>query len=411
METEVKELFATEVKELIEAQGRAFEEFKRTNDEVIARKAEGKAVSELEARADRINEELSRLDAAIAELSKKANRPDAGADSARRQHSKAWSDFVRKGVEDGLAELEQKAWNEGTSSDGGYAVPIEQDREIMRLLKDLSPMRQICREITVSTPDYRKLVNIGGAAGGWVGETDTRSATNTSSFAQLTPDMGEVYAFPQVTQRALDDLFYDVEGELNRDIAEIFAEKEGDAFLNGAGTNQSGKAPKGLLAATTAATADSSRSFGTVQYVKTGVAADFTASNPADKLLDLIYACKAGYRQNGKFLCNSTTLATMRKWKDGQSNYLWQPSAQAGQPSTLFGYPVVTDENTPSVGANKFPVVFGDFFRAFWIVDRVGIRVLRDPYTNKPYVGFYATKRTGTMLADSCAVKFLKCEA
>lgn len=400
-----------EIKELLEEQGKAFEAFKKSNDEALKAKAEGKAMSELEAKTDRIGEELDKLGAAMTELAKKSNRPEAGADLARQAHSKAWSDFIRKGAEEGLADLEQKAWNEGTSSDGGYAVPIEQDRDIMRLLTNLSPMRQICRVLTVSTPDYRKLVNTGGAASGWVGETDTRSATNTASFAQLTPDMGEVYANPQVTQRALDDLFFNVEAELSRDIAEAFAEKESAAFINGAGTAQSSKDPKGLLAATTAATDDASRSFGTIQYVKTGVAADFTASNPADKLLDLIYKCKAGYRQNGKFLCNSTTLATMRKWKDGQSNYLWQPSAQAGQPSTLFGYPVVTCEDMPSVGANKYPVVFGDFARAFWIVDRVGIRVLRDPYSNKPYVGFYATKRVGTMLVDSCAVKFLKCEA
>ena len=399
------------IKSLLEEQGKAFEEFKAANDAELKAKADGKAFGELAEKTAKINAELDRLSGAIDEIAKKGNRPAAGTDEICKKHAQAWGQFVRKGIETGLAELEQKAWQTGTNADGGYAVPIEQDKEIMRLLTDLSPMRQVCRVVTVNTPDFRKLVNLGNAGAGWVGETDARPQTAAPQFAQLTPDMGEIYANPQVTQRALDDLFFNVESELARDIAEAFAVKEGVAFLSGAGTATGTKDPKGLLAATTATTADATRAFGTVQHVKTGVANGFATSNPADSLLDLIYAAKAGYRQAGKFMMSSVTLATVRKWKDSDGNYIWQPSMQAGQPSMLFGYPVVTNEDMPSVGAGAFPVIFGDFARAFWIIDRIGIRTLRDPYSNKPYVGFYTTKRVGTMLADSCAVKFLKCEA
>ena len=297
--------------------------------------------------------------------------------------------------------------NVGTPADGGYAVPIQQDRDIMRLLTDLSPMRQVCRVMTVGTEDYRKLVNLGGTASGWVGETDARPATAGPTLAQLKPSFGELYANPEVTQKALDDIFFNVEGELSQDISESFAVLEGKAFLSGTGTNQ----PVGLLTAKTSAEADSARAFGTVQHIATGVADNFPAKDPADILIDLIYSMKAGYRTGAQFMVNSMTLATMRKWKDGDGNYIWQPAMQNGQPGSIFGYGYVTNEDMPSAGAGAIPVVFGNFQQAYVIFDRVGIRSLRDPYTNKPFVGFYTTKRVGSMIANTQAVKFLKCAA
>lgn len=400
-----------EIRELIEQQGKAFEEFKKSNDERLAAIEKDEGRSELEEKTDRINDELGRLSAAVDELAKKANRPGApGAEedeALQAEHKSAWLKWVRKGDDAGLADIEHKAMNVGTPADGGYAVPIQQDRDIMRLLTDLSPMRQVCRVMTVGTEDYRKLVNLGGTASGWVGETDARPATAGPTLAQLKPSFGELYANPEVTQKALDDIFFNVEGELSQDISESFAVLEGKAFLSGTGTNQ----PVGLLTAKTSAEADSARAFGTVQHIATGVADNFPAKDPADILIDLIYSMKAGYRTGAQFMVNSMTLAAMRKWKDGQGNYIWQPAMQNGQPGSIFGYGYVTNEDMPSAGAGAIPVVFGNFQQAYVIFDRVGIRSLRDPYTNKPFVGFYTTKRVGSMIANTQAVKFLKCAA
>ena len=400
-----------EIRELIEQQGKAFEEFKKSNDERLAALEKGEARSELEEKTDRINDELGRLSAVVDELAKKANRPGApgaeGDEALQAEHKSAWLRWVRKGDDAGLADIERKAMNVGTPADGGYAVPIQQDRDIMRLLTDLSPMRQVCRVMTVGTEDYRKLVNLGGTASGWVGETDARPATAGPTLAQLKPSFGELYANPEVTQKALDDIFFNVEGELSQDISESFAVLEGKAFLSGTGTNQ----PVGLLTAKTSADADSARAFGTVQHIATGVADSFPAKDPADILIDLIYSMKAGYRTGAQFMVNSMTLATMRKWKDGDGNYIWQPAMQNGQPGSIFGYGYVTNEDMPSAGAGAIPVVFGNFQQAYVIFDRMGIRSLRDPYTNKPFVGFYTTKRVGSMIANTQAVKFLKCVA
>ena len=405
-----------EIKNLIEEQGKAWEEFKATNDEALKAKADGKAVSELDSKLDKINADLDKLGAMMDEVQKKANRAAAPSaeDEAKAfhaEHKAAFDKWMRKGDESGLESLRERktAINVGTPSEGGYAVPIEQDRDIMRLVQDMSPMRQVCRVISCSTEDYRKMVNLGGTGYGWVGETDARPATDTPTFTTIQPVFGECYAYPETTQKALDDLFFNVQAELTYDVAEAFAKAEALAFLNGTGAT--GKQPVGLLTATTAATADGTRAFGTFQHVVTGNASGFAATAPADCLLDLIYATRSHYRQNGKFMLGSATLAEVRKFKDGDQNYIWQPSMQAGQPATIFGYGLVVNEYMPALGANAFPILFGDFKAAYWIFDRVGIRTLRDPYTHKPFVGFYTTKRVGSMIANTEAVKFLKCAA
>ena len=436
----------TEIKTLIEEQGKAWEEFKATNDEALKAKADGKAVSELDQKMGRINEELDKISSLVDEIARKQSRPEAPAKSAEdwnKKHTEAWLAWLRKGDDRMLERLRKddpapsdsgsgdapaagggddsgsgsgsdatpsaRYMNVGTPAEGGYAVPIQQDRQIMRLLETFSPMRQVCRVVSVSTEDYRKLVNLGGTDCGWVGETDARPATNTPQFTTLSPTFGELYAYPEVTQKSLDDLFFDVAGEITRDIAEAFAKAEGTAFMSGTGSTY--HQPVGLLTATTTAEADGTRDFGKFQHVITGQAATWASSSPADSFLDLIYKTKPGHRQNGKFMLNSVSLSDVRKWKDGESRYLWQPSMQAGQPSSIFGYPLIVNEYMPSCGANAYPVIFGDFKAAYWIFDRIGIRSLRDPYTHKPFVGFYTTKRLGSMIVNTEALKFLKCAA
>ncbi len=378
----------------------AFEDFKKSNDkELEAIKAEK---SKLEEKTNKLDEKLGELDHLKAELEKElksAKRPGAAQGKDVEAHKAAFMQFMRKGTDDGLADLQQKAVQVAVEADGGFAVPEELDRTLLDVLKDESPMRRVCNSITIGTSDYKKLVNLGGAASGWVGETDARPATGTPTLAQIVATMGEIYANPQATQTSLDDLFFNVEQWLADEVAREFAQQEGAAFLTGNGTNK----PKGILAHTLALTGDDVRAFGTLQNVKSGAAGTFTGDN----LIDLIYSLKRGYRQNASFMMNGLTVSKARKLKDVGGDYLWQPGLQQGQPSTLLGHAIEENEDMPDAAADANAILFGDFKRGYTIVDRMGTRILRDPFTNKPYVGFYTTKRVGGMLTDSNAIKVL----
>lgn len=377
-----------------------FEDFKKKNDkELEGIKAEKGKLSE---EVDKINEKLGNLDKLKTELEKElkeAKRPGATDGKEVGEHKSAFYQFLRKGIDDGLSELEIKAVQTTNNQDGGYAVPEELDRTLLELLKDESPMRAVCSQMTIGTPDYKKLVNLGGAGSGWVGETDNRPATGTPTIAQIQAYMGEIYANPQATQTSLDDVFFDVENWISTEVAQEFAEKEGQAFLLGDGD----KKPKGILAYAMATTNDKTRAFGTLQQIKSGQAGNFTGDN----LIDLIYSLKKGYRNGALFMMTNLTQSKVRKFKDSEGNYIWQPGLQLGQPSTLLGYGIEENEDMPESEADANAVLFGNFKRGYLITDRMGTRVLRDPYTNKPYVGFYTTKRTGGMLTDSNAIKVL----
>lgn len=394
-----------EVKGLIEAQGKAWEEFKSSNEERIKAEAKGVADVLFEEKAAKINGALDALGEQLKALEAKANRPGAGADGlseAEAEHKAAYGNWMRKGVETGLAELEAKAFQIGVNADGGFAVPKVIDTAIVKKLVDISPVRQVAQVVQIGTSDYKKLADIGGTASGWVGETAARTATNTPQLAQIAPTMGELYANPQATQVMLDDTFFNAEQWLADSVAEEFARAEGAAFVSGNGTNQ----PTGFLAGTPVATADSGRAWGVLQYVASGGAAALPTS--ADKFIDIVHSLKAGYRQGAIWMTSKAVLGAMRQYKDSTNQYLWQPSVQAGQPSTFMGYGVVEAEDMPAVAANAFPLAFGNFGAGYLIVDRMGVRTLRDPYSNKPYVGFYTTKRVGGIVQNSEAIKLLK---
>ncbi|MDR7015061.1 phage major capsid protein [Acinetobacter sp. 3657] len=382
----------------------AFEDFKKSNDkELDAIKAEKAKQVEV---TDKLNEKLGDLDALKAELEKEikqAKRPGAPSGGDVEAHKTGFLQFLRKGNDDGLADLQKKAIQIGVDADGGYAVPEELDRTILQLLHDESPMRKVCNQITVSTSDYKKLVSLGGAGSGWVGETAARPETGTPTLQQIMATMGEIYANPQATQTSLDDVFFNVETWLQDEVAREFAEKEGLAFLLGDGINK----PKGILNNPFAATDDKTRPFGTIQQLSSGTAGTFNGDN----LIDLIYSIKAGYRQNAVFMMTNLTQSKARKLKDNEGNYLWQPGLQAGQPSTLLSYGIEENNDMPEAEADANAILFGDFKRGYTIVDRMGTRILRDPFTNKPYVGFYTTKRVGGMLTDSSAFKVLALKA
>jgi len=306
--------------------------------------------------------------------------------------------YVRSGQ-----TLEVKAFTGVSGEAGGYAVPKEIDGEIARTLGTVSPIRRIANVVQVGSAGYRKLVAVGGTPSGWAAETAARPETATPSFAELAPPTGELYANPSASQAMLDDACFDAEGWLADEIAHEFARAEGAAFVGGSGVNR----PKGFLAAPMATAGDAARAFGTLQYLPTGTAGDFGAK-PDELLIDLVHSLRSPYRQNACFVMGSTTLARVRKVKTADGAFLWQPSLAAGQPATLLGYPVVEADDMPDIGAGSHSIAFGDFRAGYLIAERAETAILRDPYTNKPFVTFYATRRVGGCVADSNAIKLVR---
>lgn len=404
-----------ETKELLETISKGFEDFKSANDERLAKLEKGKSGADLDAKLELIQKDIENKQAdfkrQLDHIASTQNMAGLFGESKgnpdKAAYKQAFFDrFVRKGEDSAdLKAIQSKAMSIGTAADGGYAVPEEIDRSIEQLMRNVSPVRQVANVITVGTSDYKKLVNVNGIASGWVGETAARPVTATSQLAEVTPFMGELYANPQVTQQALDDIFFNVESEVTMQLAEEFAVAEGAAFVSGDGSNK----PKGFLAYTTAATADSARAFGTIEHVATGVAADFAASNKGDILYDIVAKLKAGYRAGSVWMMNKGIMFEVMKFKDSSGMYLWQPRlTDSGIGLTLLGFPVVEAEDMPAKAANALSIAFGNFSRGYTIVDRIGMRMLRDPYSNKPYVGFYTTKRVGGMVVNSEAIKVLK---
>lgn len=307
--------------------------------------------------------------------------------------------YLRRG-----SEVELKSFSGAVAADGGYAVPKEIDAIIDATLKGISPIRAIANVVRVGSAGYRKLVTQNGVTSGWASETATRPETATPTFNEIVPSFGELYANPAATQAMLDDAAFDVEGWLASEIATEFAKAEGAAFVNGNGTNK----PRGFLQAPTAVTSDATRPFGTLQYIASGAAGAFVASNPQDKLVELVHALRAPYRQGASWVMNASTLATIRKFKTTDGAFIWQAGMAAGQPDTLLGYPVVEAEDMPDIAANSLSIAFGNFKAGYLIAERTETNILRDPYSNKPYVHFYATKRLGGAVTNSEAIKVMK---
>ncbi|MDM3114255.1 phage major capsid protein [Citrobacter sp. Cf128] len=379
-----------------------FDAFKEKNDKRLeaVEQEKGKLAGEVENLNGKLSE-LDELKSALEEELKQVKRPAGGPQSkAASEHKTAFIGFMRKGKDDGLRELERKALQVGVDEDGGYAVPEELDRTILNLLKYEVVMRQEATTITVGGANYKKLVNLGGTASGWVGETDARPETDASKLGQIEPFMGEIYGNPQATQTMLDDAFFNVEDWINSELAIEFAEQEEIAFTSGNGT----KKPKGFLAYASTLDPDKTRAFGTLQHILSGAAAGVTA----DAIIKLVYTLRKVHRNGAKFMMNNNSLFAIRILKDSEGNYLWRPGLELGQPSSLAGYGVAENEQMPDIAADAKAIAFGNFKRGYTIVDRIGTRILRDPYTKKPFVGFYTTKRTGGMLVDSQAIKLLQ---
>lgn len=393
-----------ELKQTVEA-------FKAERDKEIADIKKGLGDCVQTEKVDRINAEITKLQSSLDEVNRliAASRVGPGGGNVlnadETAHRTGFDAYFRKGAEAGLRDIEVKA---SASSDndpnGGYLVDKQTEQSIDRVLSTVSALRSIASVMTISAGVYRKLVSLGGATGGWVGEKQSRSETNTPTLTPLEFPAMELYALPAATQTLLDDARIDIGAWLGSEVSITFAEKEGLAFYSGSGVNE----PRGIASYTMVA--DASYAWGKVGFKTSGVAAALSDSsnNGIDGLIGLMYSLKQGYRGGARFLMNRNTAALVRKLKDSDGAYHWQPPVQAGQPSTLLGHPVTDDDNVADVGANAFPIWFGDFKRAYLIVDRAGIRVLRDPFTAKPYVLFYTTKRVGGGIQNFEAIKALK---
>ena len=385
----------------------AFESFKDANDSRLA-SLEGKGGEDvvLAEKVARIDAALTEQKAALDRVALKAARPAQGGETLKADERKAAIQrYMRAGDAAALAALDVKSLNAGNDAEGGYLAPEPTERIIAAAVRDISPIRQIAsvREIGVTT--FKKPVSLGGGVAGWVGETGGRVETATPTLSSIDFPTMELYAMPAASQTLLDDAVVDIEQWLADEVQGEFAAQETDAFVNGDGVSK----PKGFLSY--AITEDSVRAADEIGYVATGADGAFAAADPADKILDLIYAPKQAYRANGRFAMNRKTLSVVRKFKDADGNYLWQPSLQAGSPSTLFGYPVSEVEDMPDIASGAHAIAFGDFARGYLIVDRQGVRILRDPYSSKPYVLFYTTKRVGGGVQNFDAVKLLKFSA
>lgn len=432
-----------EIKKIIESQGQAWEEFKKTNDEILKAKADGKAFGDLETKLAKISADMDKLaelksefDAVVAKLQRPGN--ELKADEALAVEVKGFNDMMRaefqsKGkaipapldVEgyrqyksgffklvagvaiDSLSSDERKAMIAGSDPDGGYLLPHSTVGRMVSKLYEQSAMRQLASVQTISTDKIEGIVDNNEADAGWVSEIGTRSDTNTPQVGKWEIQAHELYAMPKISQKLIDDAATDVEGWLAGKVADKFARVEGTAFCTGTGVGQ----PRGLYAYTTAATADDTRAWGTFEHVVTGANGDFHTTK-ADPLQDLIGAFKDQYLNGAQWHMRREVRTKIRKMKEATSDrYLWEPSLQAGQPDRLLGYGVRIDQYIPAIATNSLSLAFGDFKEAYTIVDRIGVRTLRDPYTAKPYIVFYSTKRTGGGAINFEAVKFLKFSA
>jgi len=404
-----------ELKETIEAIGRAFETFKAENDARIkAIEGRGSADPLLVEKIEKINADISAMSDLKRQLEALENAvarsefPGGGNsefDKLKAKHRAAFEKWFRKGEDpQAVKDLAIQA-NLSTLSDpdgGALVLPPEMQATIDRVAGTVSAMRRLATVMTIGTDTYEKLVNQGGAESGWVGEKAARDETDTPTVKKIAINAKEVYAKPSATQTLLDDSRVDIAAWLGSEIEIAFAEKEGLAFISGNGVEQ----PKGIGAYTMIA--DSSYAWGKIGFITSGNAN--LLSSP-DRLMDVTLAVKSIYLNGSAWLMNRTTQGKIRQLKNTEGDYIWRPGLELGAPNTLFGYPVETDDNMDTIAAGKFPVWFGNWKRGYMVIDRYGIRVLRNPYVDPPNVQFYTTKRVGGGIVMYEAIKALKIAA
>ena len=413
-------------KEMLAQLQQAWAEFKSSNDERLKAIENKKPDPLLEEKVNKVSAEIDRLqdqlratneNVAAIGLSGGANGADAeslrafaqiaGDDATPenyRNYVSGMNAYLRRGADKAGVQV-MAAMQVGSDPNGGYTVTPDMSGRIVKKVYETSPMRQLASVITIGTDALEGFNDLDEASSGWVGETQERPETGTPELGKWTIPVHEIYAQPSATQKLLDDSMFNIEKWLSDKVSEKFTREENTGFVVGNGVLK----PRGILAYPTAATADATRPWGTVEHVNTGASGAFASGVAAgDNLISLVFTLKSAYRQNANFLMARTTVAAVRKLKDGEGRYLWQPNFEARQGGLLLGYPIVEAEDMPAMASNSLSIAFGDLREAYTIVDRTGIRVLRDPFTTKGRVKFYTTKRVGGGMVNFEALKLLR---
>ncbi len=362
-------------------------------------------VSEVKGFRGEIEQKLQQAEERMTMLDRKttiAARPHlAAAEDAGAPHRKAFNAYLRSGDDDALRglELDGKSLSSAVNSDGGYLVDPQTAASIQSVLRTTASLRAVASVVNVEATTYDVLIDHSEVGSGWATETGSVSETDTPAIDRISIPLHELSALPKASQRLLDDSAFDVEGWLAGRIAEKFARAEAAAFINGDGVDK----PTGFL--THSKVANAGWSWGDLGYVATGV--DGSIGN-GDAIIDLVYALGAEYRANASFVMSSKTAGVLRKLKDNDGRFLWSDGLSAGEPARLLGYPVVIAEDMPDVSTGSYSVAFGDFAAGYTVAERPDLRILRDPFSAKPHVLFYATKRVGGDVSDFAAIKLLK---
>ena len=427
-----------EIKSAVDRLAEAHEAYKVVNDKRMAamEKGDKSGAAELSAKLEKIDADVSKFSALKSQIEKEhefqreriemlearqSNPKKTVVDKLNDDYKDAFTGWVRsRGQDSNLegkmqnlaakARAEHKDITIGTPSAGGYAVPEEIARDIEKLELRFSPVRSLVKVVKAGTSDYKELVSLRGASSGWVGESGSRTATDTPLLREVVPTSGELYAYPQISEWSLDDVFFNVEQWLADEVAQEFALQEGLAVISGNGSQK----PTGLLNTTPVLTDDFAsplRAAAAFQYIASDTDADDSPAVPGirgDALIDTVYALNSSYRAGAQWIMNSATAGAVRKLKTADGVYHWAPGLQAGQPNSLLGYPVETWEQMPDVGLNAFPIGFGNWKRAYVLVDRVGTRITRDDVTNIGHVRFYVRRREGGIVLNNDAAKFVR---
>lgn len=388
----------------------AFEEFKQTNDTRLDALEKHSVIDPLtDQKLNKINAHLDAQQSRLNQLSQKAKRPILSGGYASDEQSNfenseakaAFNAYMRKGMSQ-IETMEGKAYSLVSGNDGGYFVPEQIEANILENLKLASPIREISGIQQVTSSIYKKPFAVNDFASGWVGDADARPQTNGADLEELIYPTMELYAMPAASASLLEDSAVNLEQWIAGEIEAAFVDQETEAFVNGNGVNK----PKGFLDVPTVA--ETSWSWGNLGYIETGADGGFASSDASDCLLDLVYSLKARYRTNGNWVMNRKTQAEIRKLKDADGNYMWRPAETVNGKASLLNYNIAEVEQMPDIATDSMSLAFGDFGRGYLIVDRRGISILRDPYSAKPYLLFYTTKRVGGGVHDFNAIKLLK---
>ena len=403
---EIVEEKSVEVEVSLKDVADALEEKSAMTEELIDTKVSKDELNEVKADADA---KIKTLTEELEMLSAKSNRPSVihSIKENKMENKDILGIFARKGIEGLRAKGDDLQIS--VDAQGGYSLPVEMSSNILELQKEKSPMRQVCGQLSTNSTDYSQLVSIGDAASGWVGETDSRPRTDSPELTKISAVFGEIYAAPKAYQHVLEDSFFNVEAWLNGEVSREFNEKEGSAFLFGNGVNK----PVGLLNGQDVTAAyiagDATRDFGKFQTILSGQAASMgaTSDDVINKLRDMVLATKTPYLSGCKFMMNRATHAILVDMKNADGEYFLQRDIATAAGTKIFGYDIVINEDMQDVAAGNFPVIFGDFGSAYSIIDRVGVSVLRDPYSAYGAISFYTRKRVGSMVKNTESLKVL----